>query len=124
MPITSLTNNDITDLPTIESDRYENIFHVFSTTKEDSTFYFYNILNKVVIPDDLDPIVFDYTRINKQYPWTTISYLIYGTINLWWLILITNKISNPIQMPDTGTVLKIIKPQYVDTILQNIKQQI
>ena len=40
--------------------------------------------------------------------------------DLWWFILLTNNITNPISVVQPGTVLKIIKKEYVDDIINNI----
>lgn len=125
-----LTQNDIPELPTISQQRYENIFHVFETDKQsadkkyNNKYYFYNILNKVSIPADVDPNIFEYYKIDKPYPWTTISYRIYTTQFLWWLIAISNNIRNPVIIPKTGDVIRVIKPDYVSLILNSIKSQI
>ena len=125
-----LTQNDIPELPTISQQRYENIFHVFETEKKsadkkyNNKYYFYNILNKVSIPADVDPNIFEYYKIDKPYPWTTISYRIYTTQFLWWLIAISNNIRNPVIIPKTGDVIRVIKPDYVSNVLNSIKSQI
>ena len=125
-----LTQNDIPELPTISQQRYENIFHVFETEKQstdkkyNNKYYFYNILNKVSIPSDVDPNIFQYYKIDKPYPWTTISYRIYTTQFLWWLIAISNNIRNPVIIPKTGDVIRVIKPDYVSLVLNSIKGQI
>jgi hypothetical protein len=125
-----LTQNDIPELPTISQQRYENIFHVFETDKQstdkkyNNKYYFYNILNKVSIPADVDPNIFEYYKIDKPYPWTTISYRIYTTQFLWWLIAICNNIRNPVIIPKTGDVIRVIKPDFVSNVLNSIKEQI
>ena len=55
-------------------------------------------------------------------PWTALSQQVYGDQNLWWLICLTNKIYNPIDNPVPGSVYKVIKPEYVNTVLQEIKR--
>jgi hypothetical protein len=51
-----------------------------------------------------------------------ISFNAYGSIELWWLIMLTNKIYNPIKGPEVGSVIKIIKPEFVPDILREISQ--
>lgn len=125
-----LTQNDIADLPNISQQRYENIFHVFETEKQsdnkayNNKYYFYNILNKISIPPDVDPNIFEYYKIDKPYPWTTLSYRIYKTQFLWWLIAISNNIRNPVFIPKTGDVIRVIKSDFVSTVLNSIKGQI
>lgn len=118
--------NNIDDLPDLESVRYENIFNVYTETLDaDNVYYYYNIMNKVSIDDtNIDPDVFEYFIVQKPFPWTTISHIIYKTQYLWWLILATNKIINPITQPSAGTVLKVIKPEFVTSVINEIQQSI
>ena len=60
-------------------------------------------------------------HIQENLPWTTISFNAYGNIELWWLIMLVNKIYNPIKGATSGMVLKIIKPEFIPSILQEIK---
>ena len=114
--------NDLTDL---ELYRYENIFKVYQTG--DKNCFYYNILKTIQVPDNIDNQLFDIITLSKNTPLTTLSYNIYGTTYLWWLICIVNNIKNPFDLSSgkiTGTQLKIIKKQYIKTILDNIKLQL
>jgi hypothetical protein len=113
-------NNDITTLTPLTEFNYENIFKVF----QDGNYYSFNILKKVNFPENLDEQYFDYIEVSAKMSWTNMSYKEYGTMFLWWLICAANKIQNPIVMPTSGTILKVIKPQYVRLILDNIKSQL
>ena len=83
--------NQITDLPNLEEVRYENIFKVAKSDK----FFFYNIIKKITIPEDLQSDIYYELRINSNKPWTTLSHDVYGTQDLWWLICLVNNIFNP-----------------------------
>ncbi len=110
--------NDIKDLPFIQDVRYENIFKLAKSDK----FFFYNIIKKITIPKDIQSEIFYELRINSNKPWTTLSNDIYGTQDLWWLICLLNEVYNPINNPKLGNVYKIIKPDFVSTILKEIKR--
>lgn len=110
--------NDINVLPTLSLDRYENIFNVYETSKDDKKYYFYNLSKKIDIDlDNISPDVFKYITMGCRLPWTAISYQEYGTQHLWWLILAANKISNPIILPKTGDTFRLIRSEYIDQIL-------
>lgn len=111
--------NDISDLPNLEMYRYENIFKVY-----EDNFYFYNILKKVTIPDDINNEYFFTYVLQSNIPLTTLSYQAYGTTYLWWLICIVNKIQNPNDTQLIGKTLKIIKKEYIRPIMDSIKTQI
>lgn len=102
-------------------DRYENIFNMYELTNDNGNSYvFYNILNKVTIPQDIDPAVFEFWSVPGNMALTTISYRIYGTISLWWLICTINHITNPVSLLAPGSVIKVIKKEYIPTVLNSL----
>ena len=113
--------NQINNLKNLELYRYENIFKVYETGQKN--FYFYNILKKIKLPDELNEKVYDKIELPDTMPLTTLSYKIYGTTYLWWLIMVTNRVENPAEI-ESGTEIKIIKKAYLKTVLDNIKQQL
>jgi hypothetical protein len=118
------TQNNIAELPSLDSVRYENIFKLYTTQKgiKDS-YYFYNILNRVVIPTVVDEDLFTTITLDRKLPWTTLSYKLYGTIYLWWLIYLFNKPKN-IFYAEAGTEYKYFLPANIEAIIANISQQI
>ena len=116
--------NEVEVLSRLTTDRYENIFNIFKINKdEDNTFYFYNILNKVQIPNTLNDNIYDVINLTRNLPWTTFSYQLYETTNLWWLIFLINKPEN-IFVAEAGKTYKYILPEYIDPILTSIASQI
>lgn len=113
-------NNDISDLKRIDEYLYENIFKVYRADDK----YAFNILKTVNIDGDLDPRLFDLVRVAGKQSWPQISFKIYGSINLWWLICCANKIMNPVVNPKPGLVIRVVKPRYVETVLTQIKLQL
>ena len=114
--------NNIIELKNLELTRYENIFRIFNTG--DKNFFYYNIVKKVAIPDSLDERLFYHVILPKGTPFTTLSYNAYGTIDLWWLILIINNITNPIKGLPDGKKIRLLKPEYVEQILDSIEIQL
>ena len=92
------TNNEIAsstgELVRLSDYEYENIFKMYKTG---DGFFGYNILKTVILPEDIQPQLYDVVLVDRQMSWTNLSFLEYGTIKLWWLICITNKIHNPVQ---------------------------
>ena len=112
---TKQNNIEGTDLSKLDLTMYENIFNVNIV----DTHYFYNTLNNVSLPDNLDDNVIEEVDILYDIPWTTLSYNIYGTMSLWWLIFLVNK-PEYIFLAKSGTTLKIIKPRFVVDILSQM----
>ena len=102
--------NDIDILPDLELYRYENIFKVYE--RGDENVFYYNILKKIRLPDDINEDIFDFVKYSTALPLTTLSYRIYGTTYLWWLIMVVNKIKNP-QKIESGTKISFIKKQFL-----------
>lgn len=110
---------------TNEPERYENIFNVYELTNENNDSYvFYNILSKVSIPSNLDDSIFEYFIVESEIPLTILSNDIYNTQHLWWLIMVVNNIKNPIRLIAAGSKIKIIKPEFLENILNSITQKI
>lgn len=101
---------------------YENIFNMYKDANENGDmYYFYNIGRKVTLPKDIDDNVFDYYRVPDLLPLTTISYKIYGSMHLWWLVLLCNDIQNSFKLFNPGSVIKIIKKEYLPSVLNSLK---
>jgi len=113
--------NSINQLPNLGIYRYENILKLYQTNDSQ---YFYNLIQSVFLPDALDERALTYMVIREAQPWTTISFKAYQTIELWWLILLTNKVYNPFETPKAGTTIKIIKPSYIPGILKDINSSL
>ena len=110
--------NNITDMPRLAPTRYENIFKMYKTIYNQ---YYYNILNTIQLPDDLNPSLYYNTQVSQKMPWTMISFNEYQTMDLWWLICLANKIDNPLKLAEIGTNLKIIRTEFLKFILDEIK---
>jgi hypothetical protein len=112
--------NSIEDLPKLENENYENIFNVY---QDNSGYYFYNLLQTLVIPSDLPEGYYDNYSIVYGDTWPLISYKNYNTPNLWWAILPVNNITDPTKTPTPGNQIKILKSRYVSEILSQISTQ-
>lgn len=116
-----LYQNNIPELPNLNDLRYENIFKMY---KNDTSQYYYNITKTITLPEDIDPGQIIYYRMRRRMPWTMVSFNIYNTIELWWLLCLLNKVKNPVKAPDTGLVIKALNPDIVSSVLSEIKKQL
>ena len=112
----------ILSLNDLDQYRYENIFKLYQTG--DKNFYYYNIAKKIELPSTLEDRFFSTLILPSNLPLTSLSFDIYGTINLWWLILIVNKIQNPIKDIPSGRKIKFVKPKFVPVIIESIQSQL
>jgi hypothetical protein len=99
-----MKQRDIEELPKLKEELLENIFTVH---QENDGMYFYNLLQTIEFPKDLPEAYFDFYNIKYGDTWPLISFKVYETPNLWWLILLANDIVNPLLPLEPGTILKI-----------------
>jgi hypothetical protein len=114
--------NNITQLKQLDLEHYERIFKIYTTGNSDKEFYFYNILKKITLPENIDSNFLDFYTVSSPLPLTTISHNIYDDIRLWWLIFIINSsvIGKDIFVVPGGTQLKFIKSQYLSIVFNQI----
>lgn len=117
-----MRQNDVKDLPKLSVFRYENFFNIY--IDEQSDMRFYNLLRNInIFPSDTAEI-HDVYSIQYNDTWVSISYKMYGTMDLWWLICAYNQIINPIEKPEAGKKLKILKSDFVYPIISELRKQI
>jgi hypothetical protein len=112
-------NNQITDLRKLNSYYFENYLNVY----QDNDYYFYNLADSINIEQITNPEYFYLYRVIGTKAWTHISYDVYNTINLWWLICLINGIDNPVQLPENGKLIKVLKNDYLKTVLTELKRK-
>jgi hypothetical protein len=113
-----MTQNEIPNLGKLETFQMENIFNVY---KNENGEYFYNLSNTLLFPDIPAEELYDTFIVkNNTTPYTYISYQVYKTSQLWWLICCFNNINNPVEFPKSGVQLKILKPEFVREVLEKV----
>ena len=117
-----MNQNSFPDLPKLNNVyRYENFLNVYKD-KDDN--YFYNLLRSInVFPADNSSVEDSYvTSYNDT--WYLISHKYYNTMDLWWLVCEYNQIKDATAKPDVGITLKLLKPEYVWPVINQLKLQI
>tara|TARA_R100000908_G_C3732030_1_gene131092 strand:+ start:364 stop:741 length:378 start_codon:yes stop_codon:yes gene_type:complete len=116
---TGTKQNNITELNKLSDELYESIFNVNLIENKDKSFYFYNTLEKVIFPEFINTEVFDIKTLDTDTSWTNLSFKIYETISLWWVIFLLN---NPTYVfkAKAGRTYKFIKPEYISNVLTRL----
>ncbi len=109
--------NQISELPKLAEERYENIFNVY---QDEDNRYFYNLLETINFPANLPDGFFNPYTIKPGDTFPFISYKVFGTIHGWWVIALANEIMNPLQPLNPGTILKIPNLNIVREIIRQI----
>jgi nucleoid-associated protein YgaU len=109
-----MNQNQIRELPKLETEQLENIFNVHQTEKG---YYYYNLIETVSLPESLPPSFFTSYNIAPADTWPYISYKVFKNPNVWWLILLINKIQNPLLPLPIGETILIPTPSVAQMIL-------
>lgn len=115
--------NDIenVNVPRLNQYNFENIFKVY--TDEDTGSMYYNLTTSIFFPDDMSNDTYIEYRIpGKGISWNYLSYKHYGTIRLWWLLCSLNNVDNPMIFPEPGSVIKVLRPNVLRDVLQQIQE--
>lgn len=98
----------------------ENVERHLTTIETDSGYPIYNLMGKIKVPTNINPVFYDLYQPVTNESFQTISYKHYGTISLWWLICLVNNLYNITEGAVAGIPLKIIKKQYIGDMLEEI----
>ena len=112
-----MKQNSTKGLKKLQPENYENIFNVYQET---TGMHYYNLIQTIVFPTNLPKGFFDTYEISHGDSWPFISYKMFNTPNLWWVILLANQIHDPTTIPVPGTTLLIPKTEIVKEILSQI----
>lgn len=98
---------------------YDTIFHKY-TTSDGKPF---NLISRAVrMPEDKSLDIYSTKFINSNTAWTIMSYIIYGTIDNWWILSSLNP-SMPFYAVE-GNKIYYVKPKYVDIVKNAISNSI
>lgn len=117
----NMKQSEFKDLPELSFYRYENFFNIYT---EDNGMKFYNLLRSINVFPANDSIAEDEYLVALNDTWMLISYKYYGTIHLWWLVCDYNRIQDPTKIPEPGTKIKLLKKDFVWSVITSLKEQI
>lgn len=96
-----------------------NLENLFSVHTDSNGYYYYNLMERIVLPE-LPSSYFQSYTVKYEDMWPTIAYQVYGDIRLWWLITLANNITNPTQLPEPGTTIKVFTVDAARTIISQL----
>lgn len=93
-------------------------FNLLKDTKENQKLL--NIFRCMKIREISDEYCYNYEMGYDEW-WDNIANNFYGTPILWWVIPLINEITNPFEMPEAGTNIKILKEDFLYILLNEWK---
>lgn len=109
--------NEIPELPKLKDERYENIFQVH---QDEDDKYYYNLLETINFPNNLPSGYFSTYTVAPGDTLPYISYKLFKTIHVWWVICLVNNITNPTITLTPGTTLKVPIINVIQEIIRQI----
>lgn len=94
---------------------YTKIFNEYTTSQG---IPFLMLSKRVTFPSDNSLDIYQYLYSDEDIAWTIVSYKIYGSIDYWWVLSALN--SHMKFYAKKGSVVKIIKPTHLETVLKYI----
>ena len=104
----------------ISNTSYMRLFNILLDTDRETKFM--NIFKSVKINEDAqtDILAYDTYEVSEDEFWDNISYTVYGTPFLWWVIALMNNVTNPFEELVAGTNIKILKPQNLQILFTDM----
>jgi len=81
-----------------------------------------NIFSSYTVNSKVNSVLYyDLYDVGDDEWWDDISHKYYGTVNLWWMIVMFNDVVNPFEFLEVGIQIKILKPSYIYQVIKEIK---
>ena len=117
----------------IESDFYDvtgkrlssvSQLNLFNILQDENLNKLLNIWRTYSINDQLinDTTYYDFLEVDNTCFWDNISYQVYKTPYLWWVLCMTNSIYNPFEDLNPGDLIKILREKYLYQLFKELKE--
>jgi len=90
---------------------------------EDKETKFLNLFRSYKLNDEVqtDVVFFETYEVSNGEFWDDISYNIYGTPQLWWVIALINNIVNPFEELEEGDNIKVLRESYIYNLIKDME---
>ena len=117
-----ITNGELklNNLSKLSQNNFANIFNVVNKGKKS----YFNLCKNIKFNniDSINSSYYSMYLVLDNDCWTNISYKMYGTIELWWLIAKFNNVKNPFTELTAGSYIKIPGDEIKDIVLSRIRE--
>lgn len=124
MSVTTYTDKSFYELTGIEKSTY-TFLRLFNTLlDEDRETKFLNIFRSYLANEDIFSNIsfFETYEVSNGEYWDNVSYNLYATPYLWWVIALLNNISNPFEELEDGDILNVLKDEYVYQLTSDLEK--
>ena len=96
---------------------------LFNILKDHDGTKFMNIFRSFNTNDDIvnDATFYNTYEVGNDEWWDNISYNVYGTPFLWWIITLMNEVVNPFEELNDGDFIKYLREEYLYALLRDME---
>jgi hypothetical protein len=100
-----------------------SFLNMFNIMEDDDKIKFMNIFRSYVVNSDIltDIMFYDVYEVEPDDWWELISYVLYESVNLWWINCLMNNVNNPFEEMEPGAGIKLLKDSYVPQLVREIR---
>ena len=97
---------------------------LFNILRDHDSTSFMNIWRTFSLNDSVttDVTFYDSYEVGDDSWWDNISYEIYGTPHLWWIIALMNEVVNPFEELIEGTNINYLREEYLYVLFKDIER--
>lgn len=124
MSVTIYTDETFFELTGVEKNTY-SFLRLFNTLLDnDRETKFLNIFRSYVSNEDVfrDVAFFETYEVSNGEYWDNVSYNLYTTPYLWWVIALLNNIVNPFEELEDGDQLNVLRDEYVYQLTADLEK--
>jgi hypothetical protein len=124
MSVTTYDEQSFFELTGVEKSSFSflRLFNVL--LDEDRETKFLNIFRSYIANEDVftDVAFFETYEVSNGEYWDNVSFNLYQTPYLWWVIALLNNIVNPFEELENGDQLNVLRDEYVYTLTSDLEK--
>lgn len=124
MAVTTYTDETFFELTGVQKNTY-SFLRLFNTLlDEDRETKFLNIFRSYIANENIfsDIAFFETYEVSNGEYWDNVSYNLYKTPFLWWVIALLNNISNPFEELEDGDQLNVLREDYIYQLTADLEK--
>lgn len=124
MSVTDYTDKSFAELTGNDKNKF-SFLRLFNTLlDEDRETKFLNIFRSYIINEDSlrDMSFFESYEVSNGEYWDNVSYNLYNSPYLWWIIALLNNITNPFEELSDGDQLNVLRDDYVYQLISDLEK--
>jgi hypothetical protein len=124
MAVSEYTDESFFELTGVEKSAF-SFLRLFNTLlDEDRETKFLNIFRSYIVNEDIasDISFFETYEVSNGEYWDNVSYNLYETPFLWWVIALLNNVTNPFEELEDGDQLNVLRDDYVYQLTSDLEK--